>query len=66
MSEYLLDTRLGAPAKATEAILESYSAITDDHSNLYSGANLKGDTKLQDNNSLQKMKELELSDRPFS
>lgn len=56
--KYLSDTRWEAHAKATEAVLESYSAITDALSHLYSDVNKKDDTRLQANNILQKMEEL--------
>ena len=56
--KYLSDTRWEAYAKATEVVLESYSAITDALSHLYSDVNEKGDTRLQANNILQKMGEL--------
>ena len=59
MPKKLSDTRWEAQAKATEAILESYSAITDALSHLYSDVNEKGDTRLQANSLLQKMEELE-------
>ena len=42
--KYLSDTRWEAHAKVTKAILESYSAITDALSHLYSDVNEKGDT----------------------
>ena len=42
-----------------EAILESYSAITDALSHLHSGVSEKGDTWLHANNLLQKMENLE-------
>ncbi|XP_013793798.1 uncharacterized protein LOC106477819 [Limulus polyphemus] len=53
------DTRWKAHAKATEAILESYRAITDALSHLYSDVIEKGDTRLQANYLMQKMEELE-------
>ena len=46
-------------AKATEAILESYSAITNALSHLHSNVSEKSDTRLHANNLLQKMKKLE-------
>ncbi|XP_013780077.1 uncharacterized protein LOC106464480 [Limulus polyphemus] len=57
--KYLSDTRWEAHAKATEAILESYRAVIDALSHLYSDVNEKDDTRLQANNLLQKMEELE-------
>ena len=57
--KYLSETRWEAHAKATEAILESYSAIIGALNDLYSDVNMKGDTRLKANNLLQKMEELE-------
>ena len=53
---YLSDTRWDARAKATEAILESYCAITNALSHLHSDVGEKGDTRLRANNFLQKEK----------
>ena len=52
------DTRWDAHAKATEAILESYSAITSALSHLHSDVSEKGDTRLHANNLLQKMEKI--------
>ena len=52
---YLSDTRWGAHAKATEAILESFSAINNALSHLHSDVCERGDTRLHPNNLLQKM-----------
>nr|XP_028571626.1 uncharacterized protein LOC114589432 [Podarcis muralis] len=57
--KYLSDTRWNTHTKATEAVLESYSDITDALSHLYSDVNGKGETRLQANNLLQKTEELE-------
>ena len=57
--KHLSDTRWDAQAKATEAILESYSAITNALSHLHSDVSEKGDTRLHANNLLQKMEKLE-------
>ena len=54
--KYLSDTRWDARAKATEAILESYSAITNALSHLHFDVSEKGDTRLHANNLLQKEK----------
>ena len=59
MSKHLSDTRWDARAKATEAILESYSAITDALSHLHSNVSEKGETRVHANNFLQKMEKLE-------
>ena len=59
MPKHLSDTRWDAHAKATEAILESYSAITNTLSHLHSNVSEKGDIRLYANNLLQKMKKLE-------
>ena len=48
------DTRWDAHAKATEVILESYSAITNALSHLHSDVSEKGDTRLHANKFLQK------------
>ena len=50
MSKHLSDTRWDAHAKATEAILESYSATTNALSHLHSDVSKKGDTRLHANN----------------
>ena len=57
--KHLSDTRWDAHAKATEAILESCSAITNALSHLHSDVSEKGDTRLYANNLLQKMEKLE-------
>ena len=57
--KHLSDTRWDAHAKATEAILESYSAITNALSHWHSDVSEKGDTRLHANNLLQKMEKLE-------
>ena len=54
-SKHLLDTRWNAGAKATEAILESYSAITNALSHLHSYVSEKDDTRLHANNFLRKL-----------
>ena len=59
MPKHLSDTRWDAHAKATEAILESYSAITNALSHLHFDVSEKGDTRLHANNLLQKMEKLE-------
>ena len=59
VSKYLSDTRWNARAKATEAILESYSAITNALSHFHCDAREKSDTRLHANNFLQKMEKLE-------
>ena len=56
---YLSGTRWDAHAKATEAILESYSAITNALSHLHSDVSEKGGTRLHANNFLQKIEKLE-------
>ena len=56
MPKYLSDTKWDAPAKAMEAILESYSAITNALSHLHFDVSEKGDTRLHANNLLQKEK----------
>ena len=56
MPKYLSDTRWDVHAKATEAILESYSAITNALSHLHSDVSEKGDTGLHANSLLQKEK----------
>ena len=53
--KYLSETRWEAHPKATEAILESYSAIIGALNDLYSDVNMKGDTRLKAYNLLQKM-----------
>ena len=58
MPKHLSDTRWDAHAKATEAILESYSAMTSALSHLHSDVSEKGDTRLHANNLLQKMEKL--------
>ena len=55
MSKHLSDNRWDAHAKATEATLKSYSAITNALSHLHSDASEKGDTRLRANNFLQIM-----------
>ena len=57
--KHLSDTRWDAQAKATEAILESYSAITNALIHLHSDVSEKGDTRHHANNLLQKMEKLE-------
>ena len=57
--KHLSDTRWEARAKAMEAILESYSAITNALSHLHCDVSEKSDTRLHANNFLQKMKKLE-------
>ena len=57
--KHLSNTRWEAHAKATEAILESYSAITNALSHLDSDVSEKGDTRLHANKLLQKMEKLE-------
>ena len=59
MPKYLSNTRWDEHAKATEAILESYSAITNALSHLHSDVTEKGDTRLHANNLFQKMEKLE-------
>ena len=59
VSKHLLDTRWDAGAKATEAVLESYSAITNALNHLHSYVSEKGDTRLHANNFLQKIEKLE-------
>ena len=51
---YLSDTMWDAHAKATEAILESYSAITNALSHLHSDVSEEDDTRLHANNFRQK------------
>ena len=55
VSKHLSDTRSDAHAKATEAILKSYSAITNALSHLLSDVSKKGDVRLHANNFLQKL-----------
>ena len=57
--KYLSNTRWDEHAKATEAILESYSAITNALCHLHSDVTEKGDTRLHANNIFQKMEKLE-------
>ena len=57
--KHLSNTRWDAHAKATEAILESYCAITNALGHLHSDVSEKGDTRLHANNLLQKMEKLE-------
>ena len=59
MPKHLSDTRWDARVKATETILESYSAITNALSLLHSDVSEKGDTRLHANNLLQKKEKLE-------
>ena len=59
MPKHLLDTRRDVHAKATEAILKSYSAITNALSDLHSNVSEKGDTRLHTNNLWQKIEKLE-------
>ena len=59
MSKHLSDTRWDARAKATEAIVESYSAITNALSHLHADVSEKGDTRLHANNLWQKTEKLE-------
>ena len=47
MPKHLSDTRWDAQAKATEAILESYSTITNNLSHLHSDVNEQDDTRLR-------------------
>ena len=58
MPKHLSDSRWDAHAKATEAILESYSAITNALSHLHSDESEKDDTRLRANNLLQKMEKM--------
>ena len=58
MSKHLSDSRWDARAKATEAILKSYSAITNALSHLHFDVSEKGDTRLHANNFLQKIEKL--------
>ena len=53
--KHLSDTRWDAHAKATEAILESYCAITNALSHLHSDVSEKSDTRLHANNLLEKL-----------
>ena len=55
MPKHLSCTKWDAHAKATEAILESYSAITNALTQLHSDVSEKGDTRRHANNLLQKM-----------
>ena len=57
--KHLSDIRWDAHAKTTEAILESYSAITNALSHLHSNVSEKGDTRLHANNFFRKMEKLE-------
>ena len=57
--KHISGTRWDAHAKATETILESYSAITNALSHLHSNISQKGNTRLHANNFLQKMEKLE-------
>ena len=59
MPKHLSDIRWDAHAKTTEAILESYSAITNALSHLHSDVSEKGDTRLHANNFFRKMEKLE-------
>ena len=61
VSKHLSDTRWDARAKATEAILESYGAITNALSHLHSDVSEKGNTRLHANNFLQEMEKLEFA-----
>ena len=61
MSKHLSNTRWDAHAKVTEAILESYSAITIAPNHLHSEVNEMGDTRLHANNLLQEIEKLEFA-----
>ena len=58
--KHLSDTRWDARAKATEAILEGYSAITNALSHLHSDVSENGDTRLHANNLFAKNGRIEI------
>ena len=58
--KHLSDIMWDPHAKTTEAILKSYSTITNALSHLHSDVSEKGDTRLHPNNFLPKMGRLEL------
>ena len=61
MPKHLSDTRRDVHAKATEAVLENFSVITNALSHLHSDVSEKGDTGLHANNFLQKREKLEFA-----